>query len=285
MTAVDVVHTVPGGREASQAVVDAGAMLGFESSASPATGLRVGFIDYPFTAPGDPFPAHFAAVRRHQPVYAVAPDIEPPRTFTDVMRRADRLDEFCETVIVPVKQAGDTHPSEIPARFRVGLPFAPNFGSGGLSLGDRALNEYADAPGGVHVLGGPPSDQLALRGVVDVRSVDTSLPLLYARKGRIWFPEGQIETGGYFGGVYKLLEASLRNYRRAWGATVEPTATLTPGYREFLSEASYPSRDRDIAAAYMLSGSRGAPRLLEPDSPAWLRYDFERRRDFRADRD
>ena len=278
---VDVVHTVPGGEAAAQAVIDAGALLGFESSdAGPPTRFPVDFVDYPFTARGDPFPAHFAAVRDRTPRYAVAPDIEPPRTSRDVMRRADRLDEFCDTVIIPVKQAGDTHPSEIPERFRVGLPFAPNFGPGGLSLGDPALAEYADAPGGVHVLGGSPSEQLQLRSRVDVRSVDTSLPLRYARKGRIWFEEGQIETGGYFGDVYSLLEASLRNIRRAWGSPVEPIAALNPAYREFLEATPHPADDRDTIARSMRSGARGAPPLLEADDPAWLRYDFNRRRDF-----
>lgn len=281
---VDVIHTVPGGEAAARAVLEAGAVLGFESSDNgPPAHLPAGFVDYPFTASGDPFPAHFAAVREREPQYAVAPDIEPPRSFDDVIRRADRLADFCETVIIPVKQAGDVQPREIPARFRVGLPFAPNFGSGGLSPGDPALREYAAAPGGIHVLGGAPSDQLGLRSRVDVRSVDTSLPLLYARKGRIWFEGGQVETGGFFGGLYAILEASLRNIRRAWGADVEPTAELPPGYQEFIAARPYPAEDRDRIVQYGASGARGAPPVLEADSPDWLRHDFERRRDFYTD--
>jgi len=281
---VDVIHTVPGGEAAARAVLRAGAVLGFESADDGPPGhLPVGFVDYPFTATGDPFPSHLAAVREREPQYAVAPDIEPPRSRADVLRRADRLAEFCETVIIPVKQDGDTSPRDIPARFRVGLPFAPNFGSGGLSLGDARLRQYAAAPGGVHVLGGSPADQLALRSTVDVRSVDSSLPLLYARKGRIWFEEGQVETGGYFGSLYAILEASLRNIRRAWGADVDQTATLPPGYREFLSARPYPSEDRDAVARYGRSGARGAPPVLEADSPDWLRHDFGRRRDFYND--
>ena len=278
---VDVIHTIPGGEAAAGAVVDSGALLGFESSdAGPPKRFPVGFVDYPFTASGDPFPTHFAAVREREPKYAVAPDIEPPRTFRDVMRRADRLATFCETVIIPVKQAGDTHPRDIPSEFRVGLPFAPNFGSGGLSLGDPALDDYADASTGVHVLGGSPSDQLNLRQQVDVRSVDTSLPLRYAMKGRIWFEDGQVETGGRYGDVYALLEASLRNIRRAWGASIAPTATLPPGYRKFLRARPYPTEDRDVIARFARTGAQGAPPLLEADSPGWLRYDFNRRRDF-----
>jgi hypothetical protein len=281
MTGVDVVHTVPGSEAAAAAVIDAGAVLGFESTdAGPPPEYPVGFIDYPFTASGDPFPQHFAAVRDRQPQYAVAPDVEPPRRFEDVIRRADRLADFCETVIIPVKQAGDTDPSDVPRRFRVGLPFAPNFGSGGLSLGDAALDAYAGAPGGVHILGGSPSDQLRLKSRLDVRSLDTSLPLRYARKGRIWFVEGQVETGGYFGGLYKRLEASLRNIRRVWGATVEPTARLPDIYREFLRARPYPSEDRDAIASAALSGFRGAPPIISPESPPWLRYDFNRRREF-----
>lgn len=278
---VDVIHTIPGGEAAARAVHDAGAMVGFESTDSgPPRDIPIGFIDYPFTAPGDPFPQHFAAVRDREPTYAVAPDVEPPRSLVDVLRRADRLADYCETVIIPVKQAGDTYPVDIPPRFRVGLPFAPNFGSGGLSLGDPEIEQYADAPGGVHILGGSPSDQLKLRSRVDVRSLDTSLPLRYARNGRIWFEEGQVETGGYFGGLYARLEASMRNIRRAWGADVEATAELPEPYREFLRASPYPSEDRDTIARYTLSGARGAPRLLEADAPDWLRYDFERRRDF-----
>lgn len=281
---VDVIHTVPGGEATARAVLKAGAVLGYESAdAGPPAHLPVGFIDYPFTASGDPFPSHFAAVREREPQYAVAPDIEPPRSFEDVIRRADRLDEHAGTVIIPVKQAGDVHPREIPARFRVGLPFAPNFGSGGIEPGGPALDEYAAASGGVHVLGGSPSDQLDLRSRVDVRSVDTSLPLLYARKGRIWFREGQVETGGYFGSLYAILEASLRNIRLAWGGDVEATATLPDGYREFLSARPYPSEDRDRVAAYGLSGARGAAPVLEADAPDWLRHDFKRRRDFYDD--
>ena len=278
---VDVIHTVPGGAAAAEAVIDAGALVGFESSdAGPPNRYPAEFVDYPFTATGDPFPAHFAAVRDREPRYAVAPDIEPPRSFDDVLRRADRLAEFCDTVIIPVKQAGDTAPREIPERFRVGLPFAPGFGSGGLRPGDAALRQYARAPGGVHVLGGSPSDQLALTSQVDVRSVDSSLPLRYARKGRIWFEEGQVETGGRFGDVYALLEASLRNIRRAFGAAVNPTATIPAAYREFLEARPYPAEDRDTIASYALSGGRGAPPLLEADAPDWLRHDFDRRRDF-----
>ena len=278
---VDVIHTVPGGEAAAQAVVDAGAILGFESSdRGPPKRLPVGFVDYPFTAEGDPFPQHFAAVREREPKYAVAPDVEPPRTLDDVLRRADRLADFCETVIVPVKRAGGIDPAEIPSPYRVGLPFAPNFGSGGLELGDPGIDMYAGAAEGVHVLGGPPSDQLQLRSRVDVRSVDTSLPLLYARNGRIWFPEGQVQTGGYFGGLYARLEASLRNLLRAWGHDVDPTAEIPQGYRDFLEARPYPTDERDVVARYGLSGARGAPPVIEADTPAWLRYDFNRRREF-----
>lgn len=224
---VDVIITGTG-TDTLRAATDAGALCGVKSSQKIPSGFEINFVDYPFTESRPRPKRHLRVVEQLQPKYAVAPDVDGRVWPLDrAVEFADRLDEHAETVIV-VPKAVD--PREIPDRFRVGLPFQPNYGPGGLEIDDllpdqqlsladfneaQPWEQYADV-GPVHVLGGSPSDQLRIRDEtpIEVGSVDGSNPSIYARNRRVWFTAGQLDTPRL---RYKrTLQWSLMNMLDAW---------------------------------------------------------------------
>lgn len=277
-----VIHTIDGSKPAARAIRNAGAVIGARSSSVGSMGeIPVGFIDYPFRNPV-PFPRHFGAVRQFRPEIAVAPDIEDALSRDHTLRQADRLAEYARAVVIVPK---DIPVSSVPDRFRLGLPFAGGWSGAALQIGDDKLREYDRSTHDIHILGGSPSDQLRLRGRFGdrIKSLDTSLPLLYAQNGRIWYPEGQIQTGKPIG-IYDRLMWTLRHMRRAWGHDAEELF-IPEGYREFIAAAPYPAPDRDIVVQYTQSGAHGAPPLIEHDPetgriPAYIEHDLDRRRQF-----
>lgn len=226
----DVVMTTQGGAEITRAIVNSGALLGMASSQSRLRDYGLDFVDWPFSESNPSWRDHIAMVRRHEPRYAVAPDVQEGRSLDWVLEKADALAQYADCVIVVPK---DVHPRAIPDRFRVGLPFQKGLGPGGVSIDDDAdgqttlggrsnsIYDFASRRvGDVHVLGGAPHDQLRIPSLgIDVRSVDTSLPLVYSQFGDVWTRAGRIEFGRDVD-YYKRVTLSLKNVLRAWGHDV-----------------------------------------------------------------
>lgn len=164
-TSATVYMTTQGSEDVTRAARESDAHLGIESTWRAADDDPVAFIDYPFTDESATFEDHLAVVAEHEPALTVAPDVEAGRRLDDVVDQADRLDEHADAVVVVPK---DVHPSEVPDRFRVGVPLA-NFGSGA----KWAAWDYVGC-GPVHLLGGSPNRQLALGAHLPVSSVDTA---------------------------------------------------------------------------------------------------------------
>lgn len=251
----DVVHTAAGSPQVARAVQRAGAIVGNGTDdVELPDDVRVDFLDWPFDKPYQNWwNKHLARVRRNRPKIVVAPDIQEGTSPESVYEKGDRLLERGAEVVVVVPK--DIRPSEVPDKFRVGLPFAKRFGAGGVSFSDRlwqddsgqqatltgdvvrpdhnVLDDFFNV-GDVHVLGGAPHDQLRLRKFpIDIQSLDTSRPWTYASRGRrVWFREGQIVWPDL--DAYDALEASIRNVMRAWGYTVEPKADLPGVIRDLL---------------------------------------------------
>lgn len=239
--AADVIMTTQGGTAVARAVRATGeALLGIPSNKNVPQGFTVDFVDWPFAEAAPSWTTHKAVVRRNTPRYAVAPDIQEGRSLERVIDMADELLEFAECVIVVPKEV---HPREIPNRFRVGLPFQPEFGPGGVEVGQQQLGAFTGntirdfaepGVGDVHVLGGSPHDQLEVPEFgVDVRSVDTSLPLTYARFGDVWWPEGRVNVEVGDLDFRDRIEASLRNMLVAWG---HPNVAQPMTFREAVAE-------------------------------------------------
>jgi len=160
-----VYMTVHKSRDVTEAIDTSAAYLGVESSHDWFDGYTPDFLDYPFTDPDATFDNHLQTVRQVEPKLTVAPDVEKGRALADVIPLADELLAHADTVVVVPKEC---HPSDIPDRFRVGVPVG-DFGS----QAPWSVWDYRDC-GAVHILGGPPGTQREIGRHLPVASLDTA---------------------------------------------------------------------------------------------------------------
>lgn len=217
---VDVVMTVNGGKEISRAVDDSPALIGFETGRyRPPADCSVGFCDWPFTNPDASFEDHLAVVAEECPKYAVAPDVEGEYTLTDVVDRADELNQHAENVIVVPKEV---EPGRIPERFVIGYPNQPNFGSNG-----NWWRQSYPSDREVHLLGGSPDEQLDAADYLSVGSIDGANVTRYAEFGRVWTPGRQLERPDLT--YYERIRESLANVYAMWNQDRDGyTDSVTP---------------------------------------------------------
>jgi len=202
---VEVYMTVNNGEETAKAIHRSKARVGFEACNGWPLEDTAGFVDWPFTDPDAGFEEHLEVVREHEPKLTTAPDVENGRSLEDVVEMADELNRHAEHVIVVPK---DCHPTEIPDRFRVGLT-AGRFGS----MAPWSVWEYRNVDS-VHILGGSPSEQLAIGAHgVSVDSVD-SFSLGRRAQFGIW-DDGAKDADDDLD-YYDRLELSLNNYVETW---------------------------------------------------------------------
>lgn len=201
-----VYMTVQGrSQDTTEAIVESDCYLGVESSNDWLDGYTPEFLDFPFTDPDAGFAEHLGLVKAVEPTLTVAPDIEKGRTLASVTAQADRLSQHADSVVVVPKAV---HPSEVPERFRVGVPLA-DYGS--------------DAPWGLwdyqschelHLLGGGPTRQMEVGlHLSAVESVDTATLGKYARFG-YWDGGDRDAPDGW--GYKRRLRESLDNYAAYW---------------------------------------------------------------------
>lgn len=203
-TAVTVYMTVNNGTETAKAINRSAAKAGVEAMNGWPIDEPPAFVDFPFTDPDAGFEEHAEKVREYEPEITVAPDVEKGRSLPDVVDMADQLAEHADTVIIVPK---DCHPSEVPDRHRVGLTVG-TFGS----MAPWSVWEYRDA-GPVHILGGTPNQQLAVRGLVEVASMDSFT--LGQRAGFGMWDGGAVDAPDGWD-YYDRLTASLDNYAVHW---------------------------------------------------------------------
>lgn len=190
--------------DTTEAIAESDARLGAKSSVDVLDGYTPRFIDFPFTDPDASFADHLQRVRSLEPEVAVAPDIEGDRTLGDVVRKADRLLQYSESVIVVPKTV---EPSAVPGRFRVGVPLA-DYGSGA----QWPIWRYRGC-GPVHLLGGGPSRQLEVRKHVRVASVDTAT---LGKACRFGYWDGKSRDAPDEWDYKRRLRESLDNYAAVW---------------------------------------------------------------------
>ncbi len=205
---IDVIVTSSGGEDMPRAAYRGGALVGINSSKKPPEDIPVEFIDWPFLEDEFSFQDHLNAVKRHEPKYAVAPDIRDDEGYDSTISKADRLRQHAETVIVVPK---GVKPDRVPSRFRVGLPAQDRFGGVPWPVWDYRNCES------VHILGGSPARQNELSHYVAVESVDTASPLKAAQFGNVW--DGKWQEKGH--NYYDRIERSMGNLLKHWNERVD----------------------------------------------------------------
>lgn len=214
----DIIFMANGSTSATKSAYRGGSLIGFESlNTKPIPDIPIDFVDYPFKKVQrketmtceDAFEKHLNVVREINPKYAVIPDIDETVSAEQAYSWAYSLDQFCETLIVAPKAV---HPSAVPDWIRVGIPCQDKFAHCPWEIDDyRECDE-------VHLFGGSPHlhhEILYERGLDNVESMDTSVPVTSARWGDAWgIVDGEpkwIETRG---GMYGCLEQSFYNMCR-----------------------------------------------------------------------
>lgn len=185
------------------------AFLGVEGSVDirSLTDYPINFIDYPFTVNNFPFQKYLWIVKKIQPKYCVAPDIEEKKNFEKIIEQADILKEYSNEVIVVPKAV---HPQKIPNRFIVGYPNQPTFGSNSR----YGVMDFQQADR-IHILGGGPSSQVKIgKHFRNVVSLDTASIMIGIQNYDIWRRGKWIHTK--VRDLYTRLLISLNNMYIFW---------------------------------------------------------------------
>jgi hypothetical protein len=210
-----VVFTANGSTEASRRIHRTGALVGFESlNIRPPEDVPVDFVDWPFSKIremedpdfGELFDHHLGIVKTERPRLAVAPDVNDFTNFEDAVAWGDELRRYAETVIMVPKAV---HPTDVPSRFRVGMPCQERFGPPPWKW--RAYRTCGE----VHLLGGSPVTHHEVVKYVPVESVDTSVPVTSAGWGDYWNGRKWQNIARDEEFFYECLERSYRNMRHS----------------------------------------------------------------------
>lgn len=167
---------------------------------------RTGFLDIDWK--NYRFDLHLAAAQKTRPKLTVARDVVDAGKLCSILAEADKLREWCETVIIVPKDpalAGELE-TQIPACFRLGYSVPTRYG------GTEIPPECFERP--VHLLGGRPDIQRKLADVMTVASIDCNRFTLDARFGDYF--DGERFRPHPQGGYDLCLEASLRNITKLW---------------------------------------------------------------------
>lgn len=209
--AVDVIVTAASGAGVARAAYRGGALVGHNSGEQrPPPAIPVDFIDWPFLDDDPCYETHLRTVARERPHYAVAPDADG-RPLDRVLELADDLDRYAETVIVVPK---DVPATEIPERFRVGIPAQEQFGGV-----PRPMWEYQQLDRPVHILGGSPNKRAKLGNYVEVGSWDSTSICRASNWGDLWDGDRWDETGAnWYTRIERSVNALVRGLNPTLGA-------------------------------------------------------------------
>lgn len=199
--------TVNGGSKISKAITQSKADIGVESGNKVPEDFIPEFVDYPFTKDYLGFEDHIKTVKHYRPFLAVCPDIEKSNNIDMRLKQAEKLDKYCDNVVV-ISKVKDLQPVDIPDKFVVGIPNQPKFGSNGC----HPLWKYRNC-NRVHVLGGSPSTHVNYR-FLNVFSLDSSSVLPAASFGDVWENGGWVEYSDI--SYYDRVRLSLNNIFDSW---------------------------------------------------------------------
>lgn len=154
------------------------------------------------------FERHIEAVKNYRPELTVARDWVEDGLLNNILDEAYQLSEYCDQVIIVPKdyKSATSMERRVPAEFIFGYSVPTGYGSTKIPTSCFIR--------GVHLLGGRAHQQLNLRGILNVLSLDQNSFTIDARFGKYFYDSGyrKIEGSDYFG----IIRASLGNIKRAW---------------------------------------------------------------------
>ncbi|QPC97765.1 DUF6610 family protein [Qipengyuania soli] len=151
---------------------------------------------------------HLHAVREKRPALTVARDVLDATHLDEILREAEVLGRYCETVIVVPKDPAlmDEPRLSVPYMFRLGYSVPTRYG------GTEIPTTFFRGP--VHLLGGRPDVQRELARQMDVQSIDGNRLTLDAKFGDYF--DGQRFRPHPEGGYRRCVTDSIRNVKALW---------------------------------------------------------------------
>lgn len=207
----DLIYCASGNARFAQIAIDAGFLYGAQL---PATVYHpVYFVDQNWKNPNKE--KYMTALEKHKPHMASVLDLEKESQLPEVLEWAEEAAALVQVVMIIPKVFGiiPKLPRQINGK-QIRLGYSVPTKHGGTEV---PVWEFYGWP--VHLLGGSPHKQMAIRKYLDVQSVDGNYHMLKAQKwGEYWqwpgkWIKGQFE---YKDGIYDVFSFSCKNIIDAW---------------------------------------------------------------------
>ncbi len=207
----DLIYCASGNKRFAKIAINAGFLYGAQL---PATiYYPIYFADQNWKDPNKE--KYMMALKEHKPYMASVLDLESESQLLEVLEWAEEAAAFVETVMIIPKVFGII--SKLPRQIngkQIRLGYSVPTKHGGTEV---PIWEFYNWP--IHLLGGSPHKQMAIRKYLDVQSLDGNYHGLKARKwGEYWEWPGRWVSGKfqYNDGIYDAFEFSCKNIMQAW---------------------------------------------------------------------
>lgn len=210
-TVPELIYCANGNKRFAQIAIDAGFLYGAQLPGTIYHGIH--FADQNWKNPDRT--RYMAALAEYQPHMASVLDLERTEQLPEVLDWAEEAAQWVKVVMIIPKVFGVI--PQLPRRIGgadVRLGYSVPTRHGGTEV---PVWEFHGWP--VHLLGGSPHRQMAIRKYLDVRSVDGNYHGLKARKwGEYWQWPGVWVSGQFrrHDGIYDAFALSCRNIMKAW---------------------------------------------------------------------
>lgn len=211
MATPDLIYCAGGNARFAKIAIDAGFLYGAQL---PCTiYYPIYFADQNWKNPDKE--KYMMALREHKPHMASVLDLEKENQLPEVLEWAEEAAVFVEVIMIIPKVFGiiPKLPRQINGKqIRIGYSVPTKHGGTELPVW-----EFYGWP--IHLLGGSPHKQMAIRKYLDVKSTDGNYHGLKARKwGEYWqWPNKWIKGKfQYEDGIYDAFELSCKNIIAAW---------------------------------------------------------------------
>jgi hypothetical protein len=220
---LDLIYCAGGNPRLTEIAFSAGWKLGCRSDKWHYS-YKLDFIDinYKSKNPDKSFEKHLTRVAKERPKYATIPDLSDKEiNETDIIRalgQAERLKNFCETVLVVPKLSG--HVELLPSNLAIGYSVPTSYGGAQYPIWELTGRR-------VHILGGSPHEQLKVfryvQPIGQVVSIDGNMAQKLAiqrckywkrggRNGGQWLAWPVIGKNQY----YEAFKESCKNIFNMW---------------------------------------------------------------------
>jgi len=208
---LEIIYCADGNKRFAEIALDAGFLYGaqFPPRSLP---FRPYFADQDWKRPDRG--RYMVKLAEYKPYMATVLDLERWEQLDEVLSWAEEAVQHVQVVVIIPKAHGII--AELPHTIggkpvRLGYSVPTRYGGTTVQLA-----EFADWPGGVHLLGGSPEKQLELYHMLPVKSADANYANLKAMTGQYFERGNWITLAPHRDSIYEAFRRSCRAIMNAW---------------------------------------------------------------------